>query len=68
MNGSELTGRSGCSHSVLMMSSDQKRRFPAPWRVERTSADGFTVLDANGFRLAFVHCRDDLQKWSFGAT
>src|SRR5450756_2431567 len=31
---SELTGRQGCSHSVLMESSDQNRRFPPPWRVE----------------------------------
>jgi hypothetical protein len=26
----------------------------------------FEVRDSNGFRLAAVHCRDDLQKWSFG--
>src|SRR4051812_28133304 len=24
------------------------------------------IRDANGFRLASVHCRDDLQRWSFG--
>ena len=49
-----------------MESSDQKRRFPPPWRVEHVGADCFEVRDANGFRLAAVHCRDDLQKWSFG--
>jgi hypothetical protein len=26
----------------------EKRRFPAPWRVERTSEDCFCVRDANG--------------------
>jgi hypothetical protein len=49
-----------------MMSSDQKRRFPAPWRVEQSGADCYEVRDANGLRLASVHFRDDLQKWSFG--
>jgi hypothetical protein len=49
-----------------MPSSEKTRRFPAPWRVEKTSADSFEVRDANGFRIVSVHCRDDLQKWSFG--
>ncbi len=49
-----------------MKSSDPKRRFPPPWRVEQPGPDCFEVRDANGFRLALVHFRDDLQKWSFG--
>lgn len=49
-----------------MESSSQKRRFPPPWRVEEASPDMFYVRDANGVRLASVHCRDDLQRWSFG--
>jgi hypothetical protein len=49
-----------------MESMPPKRRFPPPWRVEQVGADRFEVLDANGFRLVAVHCRDDLQKWSFG--
>jgi hypothetical protein len=36
--------------------------FRTPWRVEQAGADCY----ANGLRLATVHCRDDLQKWSFG--
>jgi hypothetical protein len=48
------------------MESSQNRRFPPPWRVEQAGADCFEIRDANGFRLASVHCRDDLQKWSFG--
>jgi hypothetical protein len=49
-----------------MESSDEKRRFPAPWRAEKYNDDCFFVCDANGVRLATVYCRDDLQKWSFG--
>ena len=49
-----------------MESSSPKRRFPPPWRVEQAGADCFEVRDAKGFKLASVHCRDDLQKWSFG--
>jgi hypothetical protein len=49
-----------------MVSSDHKRRFPPPWRVEQAGDDCYEIRDANGFRLATVHCRDDLQKWSFG--
>jgi hypothetical protein len=68
MIGSELTERPECSHSVLMESSTRNRRFPPPWRVEQAGADCYEVRDANGFKLASVHCRDDLQKWSFGPS
>jgi hypothetical protein len=42
------------------------RRFPPPWTVDRPHVDSFVVKDANGVVVATVHCRDDLQKWSFG--
>jgi hypothetical protein len=42
------------------------RRFPPPWTVDRPHSDSFVVKDANGIVVATVHCRDDLQKWSFG--
>src|SRR5215470_8381464 len=42
------------------------RRFPPPWTVDRPHPDSFVVKDANGIVVATVHCRDDLQKWSFG--
>lgn len=48
-----------------MESSGPKRRFPPPWRVERTP-HGFEVLDANGIRLAHVYARDDLRRAGFG--
>ncbi len=49
-----------------MESSIPKRHFRPPWRVDRAGADCFDIRDANGFKVASVHCRDDLQKWSFG--
>ena len=48
-----------------MESTGHKRRFPAPWRVDQGN-DCYEVRDANGFRLATIYFRDDLQKWSFG--
>jgi hypothetical protein len=44
----------------------ETRRFPPPWTVDRPHPDSFVVKDANGLVVATVHCRDDLQKWSFG--
>jgi hypothetical protein len=35
----------------------RKRRFPAPWTVERL-AGGFKVIDANGHSLAYVYSRE----------
>ena len=34
-----------------------RRRFPAPWTVEKIPA-GFKVLDANGQSLAYVYSRE----------
>ena len=47
-----------------MGSSEPKRRFPPPWRVEPRE-HGFDVEDANGFTLATVHCDDSFSaaKW-----
>jgi hypothetical protein len=44
-----------------MESSDPKRRFPPPWRIERTQ-HGYRVKDANDLDLASVYCRDDLHE------
>jgi len=38
-----------------------QRRFPPPWRVERTEG-GYRVTDATGVLLAYVYARDD--EWS----
>lgn len=54
-----------CSSFVLARGWPKFAVFP-PWTVERSHEDAFTVKGANGLVLATVHCRDDLQKWSFG--
>jgi hypothetical protein len=51
-----------CSHGV----KQPKTPFSAALARRTAGADCFEIRDANGFRLATVHCRDDLQKWSFG--
>jgi hypothetical protein len=51
-----------------MVSSDPKRRFPPPWTTVRTSADSYLVRDANGVVLAWIFCRDDETRYSFGAS
>jgi hypothetical protein len=43
-----------------------KASVSATWRVEQSGPDRYEVRDANGFRLASVDFRDDLQRWSFG--
>jgi hypothetical protein len=44
-----------------MESSSQKRRFTAPWAVEKTE-HGYVVKDANSIVLASIYCRDDLHR------
>jgi hypothetical protein len=44
-----------------MESSEHRRRFPPPWRVERPNADLYVVKDANGIPLVQIACRDDLK-------
>lgn len=47
-----------------MESSETKRRFPPPWRVEE-EAEAFAVYDANGVRLATIGFRNDVHKWTW---
>jgi hypothetical protein len=49
-----------------MKSSSQNRRFPAPWRVEKSSKDCYCVRDANSVTLAAIYYPDDLHrmKWA----
>jgi hypothetical protein len=48
-----------------MESSTQTRRFPPPWRIEKTE-HGYVVQDSNGITLAQIYCRDDLHKSRWG--
>jgi hypothetical protein len=56
-----------CSQKVKGMSSEEKRRFPAPWTVVKASDDCHVVKDAKGITVAWVYSRDDLHriKWSY---
>lgn len=47
-----------------MESTPPKRRFPPPWRAERTD-HGYVVKDANGVTLANVYHRDDIHRIKF---
>jgi hypothetical protein len=35
------------------------RKFPVPWTVEQTSGGHFVVVDAKGFRIAYVYAREE---------
>ncbi|MBB4263766.1 hypothetical protein [Bradyrhizobium sp. CIR3A] len=62
---SRLTVDRSCSYFVLMESS---RRFEPPWTLVRENSDCYVVRDANGVTLAWLYCRDDTQRYSFGAS
>jgi len=47
-----------------MESREPNRRFPPPWRVEE-EVESLCVYDANGMRLATIHFRNDVQKWTW---
>ena len=47
-----------------MESSESKRRFPPPWRIEE-EVESYIVLDANSVRLATVGFRKDVHKWKW---
>lgn len=36
----------------------ERRKFPGPWRVERTVGNNFVIKDANGFSLAYIYQRE----------
>src|SRR5262249_34936539 len=50
---------------VLMESS---RRFKPPWTLVRENSECYVVRDANGVTLAWLYCRDDAQRYSFGVS
>jgi hypothetical protein len=50
------------------MGMSEQRRFPPPWTAVRESADTYQVKDANGVTLAWIFCRDDESRYSFGAS
>jgi hypothetical protein len=61
----QLTVDGVCSYFVLMESS---RRFKPPWTLVRENSECYLVKDANGVTLAWLYCRDDAQRYSFGVS
>jgi hypothetical protein len=61
----QLTADSVCSYFVLMESS---RRFKPPWTLVRENSECYVARDANGVTLAWLYCRDDAQRYSFGVS
>src|ERR1700677_851201 len=57
-----------CSYFVLMESSQPTRHFKPPWTLIRENSECYVVRDANGVTVAWLFCRDDSQRYSFGAS
>jgi hypothetical protein len=47
---------------------ESSRRFKPPWTLIRENSECYVVRDANGVTLAWIHCRDDTQRYSFGVS
>ena len=47
---------------------ESSRRFKQPWSLIRENSECYVVRDANGVPLAWVFCREDSQRYSFGAS
>ncbi len=47
---------------------ESTRHFKPPWTLIRENSECYTVQDANGVTVAWLYCRDDSQRYSFGAS
>ena len=47
---------------------ESSRRFKPPWTLIRENSECYLVKDANGVTLAWLYCRDDTQRYSFGVS
>jgi hypothetical protein len=47
---------------------EPSRRFKPPWSLVRENSECYVVRDANGVTLAWLYCRDDTQRYSFGVS
>jgi hypothetical protein len=45
---------------------ESSRHFKPPWTLVRENSECYVVKDANGVTLAWLYCRDDTQRYSFG--
>jgi hypothetical protein len=49
-------------------SSQPTRHFKPPWTLILENSDCYTVREANGVTVAWLFCRDDSRRYSFGAS
>jgi len=47
---------------------ESSRCFKPPWTLVRENSECYVVRDANGVTLAWLYCRDDAQRYSFGVS
>jgi hypothetical protein len=47
---------------------ESSRRFKPPWTLIRESSECYVVRDANGVTVAWLFCRDDSQRYSYGVS
>ena len=47
---------------------ESSRRFKPPWTLVRENSECYVVQDANGVTLAWLYCRDDTRRYSFGVS
>ena len=47
---------------------ESSRRFKPPWTLIRENSECYVVQDATGVTVAWIYCRDDTQRYSFGAS
>lgn len=47
---------------------ESSRQFKPPWTLVRENSECYVVKDANGVTLAWLYCRDDTQRYSFGVS
>ena len=47
---------------------ESSRQFKPPWTPVRESSECYVVRDANGVTVAWLFCRDDPQRFSFGVS
>jgi hypothetical protein len=45
---------------------ESTRHFKPPWTLIRENSECYTVQDANGVTVAWLYCRDDSRRYSFG--
>jgi hypothetical protein len=53
---------------VVLASTASSRRFKPPWTLIRENSECYVVKDADSVTLAWLYCRNDVQRYSFGVS